>query len=329
MAEVAWLLGDCDFNEEVNKYEKKISAYQHSADELVTAESISDYEAKGRRQDLEDILLKTNLNKRLLYLVPVEGYAQAYYCCALYQLPPKKIIHLFDELVDKGNKEECEKFFNFATDLATLQRLRKAKLTNNYFDALFTLDEEYKNFVRPRIKKNQEEKITLLTPEQLKQYRRSFVKVFRHLPSLRYDKLPESLGLAMADPIVLMNGVEKYGSKAVARDISEWYRAQIKELDEKREASHRTGIFSRGAVAAAALPTAVFAPNLSLMGRGILGACAAVSGWLAFNQLVKAQKAQKEIEQKIQKQSTSPVFQQLIKYAPNVKRNWKLFNLDK
>ncbi|MBQ4471677.1 MAG: hypothetical protein II942_00300, partial [Alphaproteobacteria bacterium] len=294
MAEIAWLLGNCDFNEEVNKYEKKISAYQHSADELVTAESISDYEAKERRHDLEDIFLNPKFHKRPLCLLPVEGYAQAYYCCALYHLPAQKIIHLFDQIVDKKNTKECEKFFDFASDLETVQRLRKAKLTNNYFDALFTLDEEYKKFVKDRVQKNQEEKIALLTPEQLKQYYRSFVKVFRHLPSLRYDKLPESLGLAMADPIVLMKSVEKYGSKAVARDISEWYRAQIIELDQKINASHRTSIMSRGAVAAAALPTAVFAPNLSLMGRGILGACAAVSGWLAFNQLVKAQKAQKE-----------------------------------
>ncbi|MBQ4471676.1 MAG: hypothetical protein II942_00295 [Alphaproteobacteria bacterium] len=256
--------------------------------------------AEQNKKDLRDMLIDTWDHIRVspqMHMGSSElGLARV--CQGLKYVGPKAMMKMFHDEPGYGtqvNERLLKKYFIYTAALHEYEHWKEYINTKNFWGGLKSSEMIY--FVK-LIGKNQEEKISFLSEDERENYRKAVVDVYDHLPSdlfdgkPRFDKMPQALGLAMADPAILINSVKKYGPEKTAKGVVEWFDAERAKY--KQEVRRKVGLVTGITGASVALPTAVFTPNMPMVGRGILGAVAAVSGWLALYQLRKHDENKKE-----------------------------------
>ncbi|MBQ3696146.1 MAG: hypothetical protein II938_04190 [Alphaproteobacteria bacterium] len=303
--------------EEINAF-LKVEEHEFSAWDLTEG-------AKAARKELRErfLLVRPDHGFGKVCGVPVPELGIAILRRGVKYVCPEKILKMFDARdgeVDTEGHVNLDKYADFCETLYSLHRWKYALKFDDFFDSLNNgLDskKEY-NFFAKMIKKNREEKVSFLTDEQYMKYRRVFAELYEQLPSERFDKMPALVGLAMADPLTLMDSVKKHGIQETAAGVAQWFNAEHEKLKDADRKSYVAGLAVRASGAAMAIPTALFAPNLPIMERGFLGFCAALSGLMTFERLQKHKKEMEKLEQQKQlaKPFESPVAVTLAKYAP-------------
>ena len=216
-------------------------------------------------------------------------------CKGLDHVGSKAMMHMFHDEPGYGiqvNSRLLKKYFMYCSAMHAYEFWRAYIKSGNFWGGLKT-SEMY--FFMKLVDKNHNEKVSLLSEDEAAKYRKAVVDVYAHLDSDRFDKMPEAIGLAMADPFTLTDCVKKYGAEKTAKGVEEWF--QMERQKRKQETNKRRNIVAGVVGASAALPTAVFAPNMPMIGRGVLGVVAAVSGWLALAQLKKHDEKKPEQDQ--------------------------------
>ncbi|MBQ3696147.1 MAG: hypothetical protein II938_04195 [Alphaproteobacteria bacterium] len=252
-------------------------------------------EADSNKKDLRDMLIDT-WDKNGIGVHPMlhtgsDELGLARMCQGLNHISPKVMMKMFHDEPGYGiqvNPRLYKKYFIYTAALHEYEFWKAYIDTGNFWGGLKSFEMAY--FLK-LIGKNQNEKISFLSEDERENYRKVFVDVYDQLPSdlfdgrPRFDKMPQALGLAMADSAILINSVKKYGPEKTARGVAEWFDAE--RAKHKKEVRRKVGLVAGITGASVALPTAVFTPNMPMVGRGLLGAVAAVSGWLALYQLKK------------------------------------------
>ena len=216
-------------------------------------------------------------------------------CKGLDYVGAKAMMHMFHDEPGYGiqvNGRLLKKYFMYCSAMHAYEFWAAYIKTGSFWGGLKTL--EMHHFLN-LVEKNHDEKVSLLSEDDAVKYRKAVVDVYAHLDSDRFDKMPEAMGLAMADPLALTDCVKKYGVEKTAKGVEEWF--QMERQKHKQQMNKKRNIVVGVVGASAALPTAVFAPNMPMVGRGVLGAVAAVSGWLALYQLKKHDEKKKEQDQ--------------------------------
>ena len=305
----------------VLKRRSQVDAFQGSSSDLNSWES--EHEVPKAKQELRQYLLKAmnpSAGPNLLG-VKVEGYALAHYLRGLDLLSPTRVLEM--DKAATSSVQEINAFFrpfsDFCDNVYSLQRweefLEKQKQGKKW-DFFYVLSKSDDKWFARRIEQNQREKVVLLSEDQRVKYRSAFVDIYENLPSRRVDKMPEVLGLAMADPVVLINSVEQYGKKKTAAAVAEWTQTMYDNRDNqalKKDAIWYGMMAALGAAAA-------FAPRTGLTARGIVGATAAVSGWLAFQRLLEYYRREKGMTFA----NTNPLCRTLNKFMPDGKPVFEL-----
>lgn len=298
---------------------KKIFCPEDDEEELSAWDA--SMEAESNKEDLRDNLIDSwDRNRIAVGPIMTMGSSElglARLCQGLKHVGSKAMMHMFHDEPGYGiqvNERLLKKYCIYTAALHEYEFWKAYIDTGNFWGGLKS-SEMY--FFTKLVSKNQNEKVSLLSEDEAADYRKAFVDVYEQLPSdlfdgsPRLDKMPQALGLAMADPSALVGSVKKYGAKKIARGVAEWFDAEREK--HKQEVHRKVGLVTGITGASAALPTAVFAPNIPMIGRGVLGAVAAVSGWLALHQLRKYDENKKQpIESKLGKVATT-----LAKFSPS------------
>ena len=296
---------------------QKVEGREFSAWDLASGAD----EAKKELRERFLIVRTRGFGKVLNVDVPEHQFAK--WCRGLEWVRPEKLLEIFD--LEKGmiTEDSLTEYHKFCKSLYSFHRWTEALRSDDFakpFTEGLSGKEEIK-FFREMIRKNREEKVSLLTDKQRIQYRKAWVKVYEQLPSDRFDNFPQVIGLAAADPFTLMDNVKRYGAKETAKGVAQWFNAEREKFQKPQKPNRKAyeaSLVVRALGAASAMPTAVFVPNLTPVARGILGACAVASGWLTFAQLRKHCEEIAELKQKeqIAKPHRSPVAVTLAKYTP-------------
>ena len=300
-------------DKKIKWYQDKVNAYQ-KVDANLSAWNLKT-DVPEVRKELRKRFIEHWKGQTKVWDVNVPELSLVHSVRGLEYVEPAKLFEMSDEK-DGITVSNLTSYVEFCDALHSLE-LAKYYKTNQQERYVWQMGlplKEQKYFSK-MIKTNQEEKISLLSKKQYKQYRADFIDVCKWLPSARFDKYPEAIGLAAVDPLWLMANVKKQGVVKTAQAVDIWFDAERKKIMPMDMDDLEANLIMAGAIGFGLFGgPAIFKPDAPVAVRGVLGAVAAVSGWLALHQLWRYyRKRPKVIDDQLKQNSMTAA---LLKYRP-------------